>query len=139
MEVILREDIDRLGSRGDVVKVAPGYARNFLLPKKLAVAATESNKKIVEQERQALARLKEITNEAFVTASIDLNPEIMEYERTSTTVMNAVLGPRCGQYGRTVEQRVRDRLRDVLRPQTAAEDQRGRVTGVTRRILSCPG
>jgi N-methylhydantoinase A len=61
-----------------------------------------------EHERQALARLKEITNEAFVTASIDLNPEIMEYERTSTTVMNAVLGPRCGQYGRTVERRVRD-------------------------------
>jgi large subunit ribosomal protein L9 len=56
MEVILREDIDRLGNRGDVVKVAPGYARNFLLPKKLAVAATESNKKIVEQERQAHLR-----------------------------------------------------------------------------------
>src|SRR5262252_10337095 len=56
MEVILREDIDRLGNRGDVVKVAPGYARNFLLPKRLAVAATESNKKIVEQERQAHIR-----------------------------------------------------------------------------------
>jgi len=56
MEVILREDIDNLGSRGQVVKVAPGYARNFLLPKRLAVAATESNKKIVEQERQAHLR-----------------------------------------------------------------------------------
>ena len=56
MEVILREDIDKLGSRGQVVKVAPGYARNFLLPKRLAVAATESNKKIVEQERQAALR-----------------------------------------------------------------------------------
>lgn len=56
MEVILREDIDKLGSRGEVVKVAPGYARNFLLPKKLAVAATASNKKIVEQERQAHVR-----------------------------------------------------------------------------------
>ena len=56
MEVILREDIDKLGTRGQVVKVAPGYARNFLLPKKLAVAATESNKKIVEQERQAHLR-----------------------------------------------------------------------------------
>jgi large subunit ribosomal protein L9 len=53
MEVILREDIVNLGSRGAVVKVSPGYARNFLLPKKMAVAATESNKKIVEQERQA--------------------------------------------------------------------------------------
>jgi large subunit ribosomal protein L9 len=56
MEVILREDIEKLGSRGEVVKVAPGYARNFLIPKRLAVAATESNKKIVEQERQAHLR-----------------------------------------------------------------------------------
>jgi large subunit ribosomal protein L9 len=56
MEVILREDIEKLGSRGDMVKVAPGYARNFLIPKRLAVAATESNKKIVEQERQAHLR-----------------------------------------------------------------------------------
>jgi large subunit ribosomal protein L9 len=56
MEVILREDIDRLGNRGQVVKVADGYARNFLLPKRLAVAATEANRKIVEQERQAHLR-----------------------------------------------------------------------------------
>ena len=56
MEVILREDIDKLGTRGQVVKVAPGYARNFLLPKRLAVAATDANKKIVEQERQAHVR-----------------------------------------------------------------------------------
>ena len=56
MEVILREDISNLGTRGQVVKVAPGYARNFLIPKKLAVTATESNKKIVEQERQAHLR-----------------------------------------------------------------------------------
>lgn len=61
-----------------------------------------------EHERKAYVRLKEITNEAFVTASIEVNPEIMEYERTSTTVMNAVLGPRCGQYGRTFERRVRE-------------------------------
>ena len=56
MEVILREDIDNLGNRGEVVKVAPGYARNFLLPRRLAVAATDANRKIVEQERQAHLR-----------------------------------------------------------------------------------
>lgn len=56
MEVILREEVEKLGRRGDVVKVAAGYARNFLLPKKLAVAATDSNKKIVEQEKQAHLR-----------------------------------------------------------------------------------
>jgi large subunit ribosomal protein L9 len=56
MDVILREDIDNLGSRGDLVKVARGYARNFLLPKRLAVEATDANRKIVEQERQAHLR-----------------------------------------------------------------------------------
>ena len=56
MEVILREDIENWAPAAQVVKVAPGYARNFLLPKRLAVAATESNKKIVEQERQAHLR-----------------------------------------------------------------------------------
>ena len=56
MEVILREEIEKLGRRGDVVKVAAGYARNYLLPKRLAVAANDSNKKIVEQEKQAYLR-----------------------------------------------------------------------------------
>jgi len=56
MEVILREDIEKLGSRGQVVKVADGFARNFLLPRRLAVPATEANRKIVEQERQAALR-----------------------------------------------------------------------------------
>jgi large subunit ribosomal protein L9 len=56
MEIILREDIDKLGSRGEVVRVAAGYARNFLLPKRLAVEATPANRKIVEQERQAHLR-----------------------------------------------------------------------------------
>ena len=56
MEVILREDVEKLGTRGQLVKVTSGYARNYLLPKKLAVPATESNKKIVEQERQGHLR-----------------------------------------------------------------------------------
>ena len=56
MELILREDVEKLGARGQVIKVADGYARNFLLPRRLAVVATEANKKIVEQERQAHLR-----------------------------------------------------------------------------------
>jgi large subunit ribosomal protein L9 len=56
MEVILREDIEKLGHRGEVVKVAGGYARNYLLPRRLAFPATPANKKIVEQERQAALR-----------------------------------------------------------------------------------
>src|SRR5262252_8727431 len=51
MEVILREHVDNLGKRGEVVKVADGYARNFLLPRKLALVATEGNKKQIERER----------------------------------------------------------------------------------------
>lgn len=66
MEVILREDIEKLGHRGQVVTVAAGYARNFLLPKRMAVPATESNKKIVEQERHAALRrdAKEVADAA---------------------------------------------------------------------------
>jgi large subunit ribosomal protein L9 len=56
MELILRDDVEKLGTRGQVVKVADGYARNFLLPRRLAVIANEANKKIVEQERQSHLR-----------------------------------------------------------------------------------
>jgi large subunit ribosomal protein L9 len=52
MEVILREHVDHLGERGQIVKVAAGYARNYLLPRKLALPATEGNKKHVERERR---------------------------------------------------------------------------------------
>ena len=52
MEVILREHVDNLGRRGDVVKVAEGYARNYLLPRKLALAVTAANKRQIERERK---------------------------------------------------------------------------------------
>ena len=52
MEVILREHVDHLGRRGDVVKVAAGYARNYLLPRKLALPVTDANKKQIERERK---------------------------------------------------------------------------------------
>ena len=51
MQVILREHVDNLGRRGEIVKVADGYARNYLLPRKLALLATEGNKKQIERER----------------------------------------------------------------------------------------
>ena len=56
MEVILKEDVAKLGSRGDVVKVAAGYGRNFLLPRKLAIEASAGNKKVIEQMRAAALR-----------------------------------------------------------------------------------
>ena len=52
MEVILRDHVDHVGRRGEIVKVADGYARNYLLPRKLALPATEANRKRVERERK---------------------------------------------------------------------------------------
>lgn len=56
MEIILRETIESLGRAGDVVKVADGYARNYLLPRKLAYPATAGNRKVIEFEKQSLLR-----------------------------------------------------------------------------------
>jgi large subunit ribosomal protein L9 len=56
MQIILREDVEKLGHRGDVVTVKPGYARNFLLPKKLGVEATAGNMKALERIRGSLAK-----------------------------------------------------------------------------------
>jgi large subunit ribosomal protein L9 len=58
MEIILREHVDNLGKRGEVVKVAAGYARNFLLPRKLALPVTDGNRKLIERERK-LADVRE--------------------------------------------------------------------------------
>jgi large subunit ribosomal protein L9 len=59
MEVILKEDVPKLGSRGEVVKVAEGYGRNYLLPHKLAIEANSANKAVIEQMKQAAARRSE--------------------------------------------------------------------------------
>jgi large subunit ribosomal protein L9 len=56
MEVILKEDVPKLGNRGEVVKVAEGYGRNFLLPRKLAIEANAANKAVIEQMKAAAVR-----------------------------------------------------------------------------------
>jgi large subunit ribosomal protein L9 len=56
MEVILKTEVPQLGGRGDVVKVADGYARNYLLPRKLAIAATQGNKKVIDEMKAAALR-----------------------------------------------------------------------------------
>jgi len=53
MELILRDDVDKLGRRGDIVKVKDGYARNFLLPRGLGMAVTTANKAMIEKEKRA--------------------------------------------------------------------------------------
>ena len=61
MKVILREDVPNLGRKGDIVEVAPGYGRNYLIPKKIAIEVTPSNLKMIEIERKAI--LKRIEKE----------------------------------------------------------------------------
>ena len=56
MEVILKEDVSKLGSRGDVVKVAEGYGRNYLIPRRLAIEATPANRAVIEQMKAAAVR-----------------------------------------------------------------------------------
>jgi large subunit ribosomal protein L9 len=81
MEVILKEDVANLGHRGDVVKVAEGYGRNFLLPRKLALQATLANKAVVEQMKSAAARRsasEKAVAEALVTK---LEPVVLSFTR----------------------------------------------------------
>lgn len=67
MEVILRQYVEHLGKRGDIVKVAAGYARNYLLPRKLALPATDGNKRHVERERKIM-EVKEADEKAQAQA-----------------------------------------------------------------------
>ena len=77
MDVILRQDVDKLGTTGQVVKVAAGYARNFLVPRGFAVAATSSNKKIVEQQRESgLRKEAKFTSDASELAKLMANVSI---------------------------------------------------------------
>ena len=59
MELILKEDVPKLGSKGDVVKVAEGFGRNYLLPQKLAILANKGNKAVIEQMKAAVCGVRE--------------------------------------------------------------------------------
>ena len=86
MEVILREHVDNLGKRGEIVKVADGYARNYLLPRKLALPATEGNKKHVERERKIVeSREAEEKAQAEAIAARLASVEITIARRTGET------------------------------------------------------
>ena len=86
MEVILREHVDHLGKRGEIVKVADGYARNYLLPRKLALPATEGNKKQVERERKKMeVRESEEKSQADAIAARLANVEITIARRVGET------------------------------------------------------
>ena len=112
MEVILREEIDNLGRRGDVVKVASGYARNYLLPKRLAVAANDSNKKIVEQERQAHLRreAKQVTEaqdlgKMMATVEVTIAQKAGENDQLFGSVTSQDIAAALEKAGYTIDRR----------------------------------
>ena len=112
MEVILRETIDTLGRAGQVVKVADGYARNFLLPRKLAYPATPGNLKVIEFERQSLLRkdakqqgdaekLKEMLDKVEVT----IRRKVGEQEALYGSVTNSDVAEELEKKGFEIEKR----------------------------------
>ena len=81
MEVILREDVPNLGLRGEVVKVADGYGRNYLLPRNMAMQATEANKAVIEQMKAAAER-RSATEKAQAEALVaKLDPVVLSFTR----------------------------------------------------------
>jgi|ERR1039457_6154304 large subunit ribosomal protein L9 len=83
MEVILKEDVANLGHRGDVVKVADGYGRNFLLPRKLALQATLANKAVIEQMKTAAARRSATEKTQAEELVAKLEPLVLSFTRKS--------------------------------------------------------
>lgn len=82
-KILLREDVDDLGTRGEIVRVKAGYARNYLLPRKLAVQATASNVKGIEQERAALLK-KEATERGHAEGQAEkIGSMVLEFKRKS--------------------------------------------------------
>src|SRR5215813_3923227 len=80
-QVLLREDIDNLGARGEIVRVKSGYARNYLLPRRLAVEATASNVKQIEGERAALAKREAKERSTAELQANQLKSQTLKFER----------------------------------------------------------
>jgi large subunit ribosomal protein L9 len=112
MEVILREHVEHLGRRGDVVKVADGYARNYLLPRKLALTVTEGNRKQIERERQIVEKREadeRVAAEAmaarFVGLEIAIGRRVGETEALYGSVTSADIAEALAAKGFEVDRR----------------------------------
>jgi large subunit ribosomal protein L9 len=112
MEVILREHVDNLGKRGEVVKVAPGYARNYLLPRKLALLVNDGNRKLIERERK-LADVREAEDRAAAEAlasriaqlELTIARRVGETEQLYGSVTSADLAEALSAHGLEVDRR----------------------------------
>ena len=112
MEVILREHVDNLGRRGEIVKVADGYARNYLLPRKLALLATDGNRKQIERERAKLdakEAQERSVSEAIAARMADLEiviaRKVGETEALYGSVTSADIAEALGALGFEVDRR----------------------------------
>src|SRR4051812_35884628 len=112
MEVILRDHVDNLGRRGDLVKVADGYARNYLLPRKLALLATEGNKKQVERERVKFdvkeleeQKIAQAVADRMATVDIEIARRVGETEALYGSVTNADIADARGAKGFELDRR----------------------------------
>ena len=112
MEVILKEDVNKLGSRGDVVKVAEGYGRNYLLPRKLAIEATAGNKAVIEQMKAAAVRrsAKEKTQaeelaKQFDGVSVSFQRRSGEHDQLFGSVTSTDIGDALAKKGFNVDRR----------------------------------
>lgn len=81
MKVILKQDVEKLGRRGDVVNVAPGFGRNYLIPRKMAIAVTPTNIKMIEIERAALKKKAEAERKTFQSLVEKLNQVTLTFTR----------------------------------------------------------
>jgi len=81
MKVILKQDVDKLGRKGDIVNVAPGFGRNYLIPRKLAIAVTPTNVKMIEIERQALKKKLEAERETYRTLAQKIGQVTLTFQR----------------------------------------------------------
>jgi large subunit ribosomal protein L9 len=123
MEVILRERVDNLGVKGDVVKVSDGYARNFLLPKKLAVTATVANRQHIEHEKAVAVRREakekqeaEVLAQQLSNVSIRLSRKVGENDILYGSVTSMDLAEALHEKGYTIDRRkieMEDHLKSV--------------------------
>ncbi len=112
MEVILREDLDNLGQRGEVVKVADGYGRNYLLPRKLAMQATTANKAVIEQMKQSAVRRSakekgeaEGQVAAYEALQLDFRRKVGENEQLFGSVTSSDIAQALEAHGFTIDRR----------------------------------
>ncbi|HKV41857.1 MAG TPA: 50S ribosomal protein L9 [Blastocatellia bacterium] len=123
MEVLLSEDVDNLGHRGQVVRVRAGYGRNYLLPQKLAVEATPGNKKMIESHRRVLAKREDrertaAANEADKLSGLELifDRRVGEHGILYGSVTTMDIAQALSQHGFTIERRrigLREPIKEV--------------------------